>query len=64
MRVIKLLLKPFSFVPALFMLYIIFRFSAQPGNISGNLSWRVTHKLMEITNEAFDSGWNDAQVDA
>ena len=64
MRVIKLLLKPFSFVPALVMLCVIFRFSAQPGNVSGNLSWRVTHKLMEITNESFDAGWSDAQVDA
>lgn len=62
MRYLKILLKPFSFLPAIFMLYVIFQLSAQPGTDSGNLSWRVTHKLMVITNESFEAGWNEAQI--
>lgn len=58
----KFLLKPFSFLPAIFMLYVIFQFSAQPGELSGNLSFRITHKLMVITNESFEAGWDAAQL--
>ncbi len=64
MRYIKWFLKPFSFLPAIFMLYVIFQLSAQSGSDSGNLSWRVTHKLMVITNESFEAGWSAAQVEA
>ena len=64
MRYIKWLLKPFSFLPAIFMLYIIFQFSAQPGEISGNLSWKVTHEILVIANESFETGRSDAQIDA
>ena len=60
MRYIKPILKPFSFLPALFMLYVIFQLSAQPGEVSGNLSWRATHKLLEITRESFETGWSTA----
>lgn len=63
MRYIKLILKPFSFIPALFMLYVIFQLSAQPGEVSGNLSWRATHELVEITAESFETGWNEAQIE-
>lgn len=62
MRYIKPILKPFSFLPALFMLYIIFQFSAQPGEVSGNLSWRITHKFLEITCESFETGWSAAEL--
>ncbi|MCI8863428.1 MAG: VanZ family protein [Lachnospiraceae bacterium] len=62
MRYIKPILKPFSFLPALFMLYVIFQFSAQPGEVSGNLSRRATHKLLEITCESFETGWSAAEL--
>ena len=38
MKILITLLKPLSFLPALLMMYIIFSFSAQPGEVSGNLS--------------------------
>ncbi len=44
------------------MLYVIFRFSAQTGTDSGDLSWRGTHKLVEITAESFETGWEEAQI--
>lgn len=62
MRYIKPILKPFSFLPALFMLYVIFQLSAQPGEVSGNLSWRATHKILEITRESFETGWSTAEL--
>ena len=62
MRYLKPILKPFSFLPALFMLYVIFQFSAQPGEVSGNLSWRATHKLLEIICESFETGWSSAEL--
>ncbi len=62
MRYIKFILKPFSFLPALFMLYVIFQLSAQTGDLSGNLSYRITLKLMTITNESFEAGWDAAQL--
>jgi len=64
MRYIKPILKPFSFLPAIFMLYVIFQFSAQPGDVSGNLSWRATHKILEIANESFETGWSEAEIAA
>ncbi len=57
------LLKPFSFVPAIFMMYIIFSFSAQDGNTSGNLSYKVSEIIVECTNEAFELDWSAAQID-
>ena len=35
MKILITLLKPLSFLPALLMMYIIFSFSAQPGEVSG-----------------------------
>lgn len=63
MHYIKILLKPFSFLPAIFMLYVIFQFSAQPGDVSGNLSYRMTHKLLEITNESFETNWSEGEIE-
>ena len=48
---IVFILKPFSFLPALTMMYIIFSFSAQDGVDSGSLSYDVSHKIVEIGNE-------------
>lgn len=41
-------LKPFSFLPALLMMCLIFSFSAQTGTESGNLSYRISYKIIEI----------------
>lgn len=52
-------LKPLSFLPALLMMYLIFQFSAQTGDISGNLSYDVSYKLVEIGNEILDKGLDE-----
>ena len=47
-------LKPFSTMPALFMLCIIFGFSAQTGETSGNLSYHISYEIVEFGNNLFD----------
>ena len=53
MKILITLLKPLSFLPALLMMYIIFSFSAQPGEVSGNLSYKISYEMpirqMEFT---------------
>ena len=49
---LRSLLKPFSFVPALLMMYLIFSFSAQDGTTSGNLSYKVSEIIVETANDA------------
>ena len=56
------ILKPLSFLPALFMMYVIFSFSAQPGTISGSLSYKVSEIIVESANDAFELHWSDAEV--
>ena len=44
---LRTILKPLSFVPALIMMYIIFSFSAQDGDMSGQLSYQASVKIIE-----------------
>lgn len=71
MKIVKMLLKPFSFVPALLMMYVIFSFSAQTGEVSGDLSYKISYKIVETKNELFNEnkspeelslcgGWNSS----
>lgn len=47
-------LKPLSFVPAVCMMYIIFQFSAAPATESSATSGRVCQKIIEISAEVMD----------
>lgn len=60
---LRALLKPFSFLPALLMMYLIFSFSSQDGNASGNLSYRVSEIIVESANEAFELHWSGNEMD-
>lgn len=53
---LRSLLKPLSFVPALCMMYVIFQFSAAPATESSNTSGRVCNKIIEVADEALDLG--------
>ena len=55
---LRALLKPFSFVPALVMMYLIFSLSAQDGTTSGNLSYKVSEIIVETANDTFDLHWS------
>lgn len=58
---LRALLKPFSFVPALLMMTVIFSFSSQNGTDSGNLSYKVSEIIVEAADEAFELNWTDEQ---
>ncbi|HAX50751.1 MAG TPA: VanZ family protein [Lachnospiraceae bacterium] len=45
------------------MMYVIFSFSAQSGMDSGNLSYTVSHKLVEVGNEVLDKNLEDWEID-
>ncbi len=51
MKILITLLKPLSFLPALLMMYVIYSFSAQPGEVSGNLSYQVSYDIVELKSE-------------
>ena len=55
-KILITLLKPLSFLPALLMMYIIFSFSAQTGEVSGNLSYRISYQIVETKNELLNTG--------
>lgn len=63
-HIVFFFLKPLSFLPALAMMYVIFSFSAQTGSDSGNLSYRVSHKIVEIGNEILDKNLSEDAIDA
>ena len=55
MKIIIFLLKPLSFLPALLMMYIIFSFSAQTGEVSGELSYKISYQIVESKNELLNT---------
>lgn len=59
---LRFILKPLSFIPALVMMYIIFSFSAQDGAASASLSYKVTYKAVSIADQALDLELTDQQV--
>ena len=61
-KVIITLLKPLSFLPALLVMYMIFSFSAQTGTESGDLSFKVSVKLVEVGSEVLDMELTDSEI--
>ena len=59
---IRTLLKPLSFVPALLLMYMIFSFSAQPGDVSSQVSYKVSYKMVETADYVFDANLEEWQV--
>lgn len=47
MKILITLLKPFSFAPAILMMCVIYSFSAQTGEVSGALSYKVSYQIVE-----------------
>ena len=56
------ILKPLSFLPAILMMYVIYSFSAQTGEVSGNLSYKVSYKIVEIGNDDLEVGLSPERV--
>lgn len=62
MKILITLLKPLSFVPALLMMYIIFSFSAQTGESSGNLSYQISYDIVEIKSDILSENKSSDQL--
>ena len=62
MKILITLLKPLSFLPALLMMYIIFSFSAQPGEVSGNLSYKVSYEIVEMKSELLSENLSSEEL--
>lgn len=56
-KTLRYLLKPLSFLPALFMMVTIFSFSSQPGPESASLSYQVAKFLILAYNKVFMKGY-------
>ena len=63
-RLILGILKPLSFVPMLAMMVLIFTFSSQSGVDSGQLSHRVSCKIVEVGGRILDKPLEDWQIEA
>ena len=59
---IKTLLKPLSFLPALMLMYMIYSFSAQPGEVSSALSYKVSYKIVQTADYIFDGEHEEWQL--
>ena len=61
-KLLRFLLKPLSFAPALIIMYCIYSFSAQDGTASSNMSYQVSYKVIELTDRVFNLDLTDAQI--
>lgn len=59
----RIVLKPLSFLPAIFMMYIIFSFSAQDAETSSQISYKVSHKVIEIGAEVIDADFEAWEIE-
>ena len=62
MKILITLLKPFSFAPAILMMCVIYSFSAQTGDVSGALSYKISYQIVETKNEILASGKSPEQL--
>lgn len=56
MKILITLMKPLSFLPAIIVMLLIYQFSAQSGEVSGNLSYEVSYQIVETKNEILNQG--------
>ena len=56
------LLKPFSFLPAIIIMYLIYSFSAQTGEVSGALSYEVSYQIVETKNEVLSENKTETEL--
>lgn len=54
------LLKPFSFLPAILVMYMIFSFSSQTGVDSGNLSHKISYGIVTVADRVLEKNLSEA----
>lgn len=55
------LLKPFSFLPAILVMYMIFSFSGQTGVDSGNLSHEISYKIITVADRVLNKNLTESE---
>ncbi len=61
-KLLRYLLKPLSFLPAVAVMYLIFSFSAQDGTQSAVMSRELSHKIVVVADRVLDKEWDEAQI--
>lgn len=61
---LRMILKPLSFVPAILVMAMIFHFSSQGGADSGALSYKVSKAVVKVADEVLDKDLSEAQIEA
>ena len=61
-RIVIALLKPFSFIPAILMMSLIFSFSSQNGTEFSQLSEKVARGIFITIDHVMDRGWDDEKI--
>lgn len=59
---LRAMLKPFSFLPAIGMMYLIYYLSGQDGVTSAGLSLKVSIKVVELASRLFDHPLTHAEI--
>lgn len=59
---LRMVLKPLSFVPAILVMAMIFHFSSQGGTDSGALSYKVSVAVVKVVDKALDKEWSGEQI--
>lgn len=62
--IIRNLLKPLSFLPAILLMYLIFTFSAQDGVTSSQLSYKVSYKIVEVAGEVLGADFEPWEIES
>ncbi len=61
-KTLRFVLKPLSFLPAIFVMYMIFRLSAQDGVTSSQLSLKVSQKIVVTADKILDKDFSEEQI--
>lgn len=62
--IIRNLLKPLSFLPAILLMYMIFSFSAQDGATSSQLSYKVSYRMVEVAGEILGADFEPWEIES
>lgn len=61
-KTLRFVLKPLSFAPAIIVMYMIFRLSAQDGAASSQLSYKVSTKIVVTADKLLDKKFSTKEI--
>lgn len=60
---LRTFLKPLSLLPAIVLMYLIFSFSAQPGEVSSQVSYKVSYKIVETGGKLLGANFESWEIE-